>query len=184
MKSFNQYITEIHKPPIFKFLRKNIANSGVLADDRNDRTFVSKLMAGYGFHKLGLGEFADVYGAPGDDFVVKVFGDYDDGYRKWLKFCYDNQSNKYVPKIRGRDTQIPNTQFRAIRLERLEPVRWEAYNKFYEIYRAMRIHYVDTDDADLNKCVRYIAASGLADIHDNNVMQRLNGQLVIVDPMA
>ncbi len=52
--------------------------------------------------QLGQGAYARVYKHPTDsNTVVKIFKQEDQSYLKYIKWCEKNQSNPYVPKIKG-----------------------------------------------------------------------------------
>jgi len=103
-------INELQKPDQITQLQRG-GNTG---DWRYDASVILKQA---GFKRVGFGSFGTVYRRDGDDKVLKIFGD-DPAYLRWLAFCRANQSNLYVPQIRGKPTKIKDGVY-GIRMEPL-----------------------------------------------------------------
>ena len=62
--------------------------------------YYNRLEQELNIQRLGNGAFARVFQHPTHpEVVVKVFTDEDKAYKAFLKFCLQNQGNKYLPKI-------------------------------------------------------------------------------------
>ena len=153
----------------------------------------------YGFKRIGSGNFSDVYENSKYPWMLKVFH-HDTAYMHWLKFCKQNQNNRYVPKIKGSVIRvIPHSETYAIRLEKLLPITHSEFNEFMD-YLKSSIPYVDekmrehipvdeeySDDLfDIAEFIYYNMETGeyVRDLWVNNVMKRSDGQIVIIDPIA
>lgn len=174
-------LDELRKPIEISQFKKDVAGyKNVDTRDDSWKRNLNKYMLVHGFTKIGSGKYASVYGNSKYPFVIKVFMK-DAAYQRWLKFSLENKSNVYVPKIKGKVIKITPLIY-AIRLEKLEPIRNR--NVFFEEFRKWESDndYVP-DDKDLASVFAYFKQNKkLIDIHNENVMIRPNGQLVIVDP--
>lgn len=130
----------------------------------------------FGFKQTGAGKYGTVFIHPRYPYVVKVFMR-DTAYLKWLEFCKHNQSNKFVPKIKGKVIKIGNV-FMAVRLEKLTPVTHQPTDYPSSIlYDA-----ADAGDEDAIKVADFFDMNAkLLDLHWGNVMMR-GKQYVFVDP--
>ncbi len=114
-----------------------------------------RLLWAAGFHSLGSGAFASVFGKPGSPFVVKLF-DKDDAYRHYLRLIL-SVSNPHFPVVKGRPMQITE-EYWGVRLELLEPI--EGFNiqlakaakqyivGFLDIRETERYDYLKATDAE------------------------------------
>lgn len=171
MISFAQ-LTEMRKPAEIEHFRRTVSRftepDSRTADEW--QTELPELMGRYGFKQLGTGKFGSVFGNPNYPYIIKVFMK-DTAYLKWLDFAKQNQSNPFVPKIRGKVVKIsPN--FMAVRLEKLTP--------------SLKDEWMDWDSNESNPNVSTILDffdrnASLMDLHGGNFMMRGN-QIVIIDP--
>jgi len=141
---------------------------------------LNDVMAAYGFEKLGAGKYASVFGNKRYPYVIKVFMK-DSAYLRWISFCLKNRNNKYVPKIRGKVVKLTPLVY-AIRLEKLEPTILSG--EFAQHYNQwMGDSNFVSDDKDIQDILDHFDKNRkLLDLHSENVMQRKNGQLVVIDP--
>lgn len=142
---------------------------------------LDEYMKEIGFNRLGEGKYGVVYGKQGYPWVIKVFMK-DTAYLKWLDFCMKNQNNKHIPKIRGKVVKV-SSHFMAVRIEKLERVRSPYASRFLDM-----IENPDAYENELarDRDTRIIADfldknKRLTDLHYDNIMERPNGDLVIID---
>lgn len=150
-------------------------------------------MVSLGFEFVGGGEFSLVFESPLTDAVVKVYND--ECYDEFVKFCFENLTNPFLPKFRGRGVRLRDGA-RMIRIEKLLPLSindcrgiqlltnlvkkggsgphemWDFTPKQQMLYNTVEALY------------KSLRAPCTMDIHSGNVMQRPNGQIVIIDPFA
>jgi hypothetical protein len=158
---------------------------------------VSDAMAEYGFKSIGSGQQGVVFENPSYPYVIKFFIN-DIGYLKWLKFCYNNRSNPYVPEYKGKVVKITNDCM-AIRIEKCHFA-----NSAYEHAQAKIITEIaDNIEADemttvesiiednglendeyLKQIINELANNAkLNDLHQDNIMfSNKTGHIVIIDP--
>lgn len=138
-----------------------------------------------GWRVIGSGAFGKVYFNPAyPKWVIKAYTPYSGsrtapGYADWLTFCKRNQSNRYVPQIRGLPIKVHGGVM-AIRLEVLTPMttsQWLDFMKHYRDVEAGRTH-----DPQLMQCVQFIQSKD-EDLSQHNIMMR-GSQPVIIDPLA
>lgn len=163
-----------------------------------------------GFTPIGSGAFANVFTSPVYPFVIKIFDYRDKGYIDWLKFCFANQNNPYVPKIRGKVLKVKETM-RVLRMEHLGPfksnnielgalsdliinyptmwtsvaqtLRDEAF--FKTLFKLLNHNYVeDTHLKDVCAYLHKLIKNGaILDFKTQNFLLRDN-QIVFTDPIA
>ena len=108
----------------------------------------------------------------------------DAAYFKWLKFVQENQSNPYIPKVKGKVIKITPI-FYAIRLEKLTPYSGNAPStrKFMTDYAQWKKNpSYQSNDQNIQDILDYFAKfKSLLDLHGENMMMR-NNQLVVIDP--
>lgn len=146
------------------------------------------MMARHGFALVGTGISAAVFQNPQYPYVLKVYRQ-DQGYEEWLYFMRSNQGNKYIPRIKGSTIRL-NPIFSAIRLEVLEPCSIRdsdaLIDKAWDIADNLWKKNFDTSsiDPDLIKIAQFLRDwEAHLDMGPNNIMQRPNGEVVIVDPL-
>lgn len=187
-------ITELNAPTTTrKFLQR-------VAWDRNkiqseDPDYLTKLEQ-HGFSLAGpTGVSGAVFKKAGYPYVLKIFG-FDNGYLNWYKFCAKNQSNPYLPKIKGGLLKLEKFIF-GVRLEPLEfksdEIQIAVYKELREVIRTGQQHIEDGEyDYLVNDPQLFAAIKGIRalrgqghtlDIHEGNIMWR-GDQLVIIDPLV
>lgn len=195
MKNFNQYLTELRNPPEIGQYRKDVIDHTVV-DNRNDswKNTLPYYFDSYGFKRVGDGKYASVYVKNGYPYAIKVFMK-DVAYLKYLKWVMENQTNPFVPKIKGKVIRITPTIY-AIRMEKLVNYTqsW-GYDstKFFELLKYPKdflngeiigenISNKDQNLVSLAKLM--IGHDRLSDIHYGNIMTRLDEHRtpVLVDP--
>jgi hypothetical protein len=154
-----------------------------------------------GWVMLGDGHFATVWKPQGKDYVIKAWVGTDRAYERFLSFCIKNRGNKHVPKVIGRLKSIPAFYIRStrqekvklVKLEILENIDYEEYQKFLDVLNNYDRKYVNKNDPDIVSLHNTLVEMekwriGWEDFHSGNVMQRenMNGSvdIVIVDPWA
>lgn len=177
-------LNESHKDIIrFRDYMKDVTPAGVhTGKDQWNPTIIS-LMAEHGFTLLGQGKYATVFNNPTSSYVIKVFLK-DTAYLTWLKFCFENPRNPFVPQIRGKVVKLTPI-FMAVRLEKLLPYKYtdqhpNDFNIWGEQPPCQCAHCNNPDVQNVQKFLDQ--HSKLLDIHPGNVMQRSNGHIVIIDP--
>ncbi len=160
-----------------------------------DSTVMDKLEQ-HGFTLLGSpGVSGTVFAKEGYPYVLKVFG-FDEGYKVWFNFCKKNQSNPYVPKIKGGLLKLANNVF-GVRLEPLEYKSDAIQSTLWKELRGIIMSdmtsidpgYYDywVDDPQLFEvieAIKQMKANGRTlDIHEGNIMWR-GDHPVIIDPIV
>lgn len=180
--------------------RSAIAQARKYAFDKADQRNIqlskfTEFLKDHGFVQLGMGAFGAVYEKPGYPWVFKIFTG-DPAYRRYISYVIQNQSNPYVPKIKGGIIKINQNTF-AIRIEKLEPFRRAASSKkiltLYQILRDART-VSDIYDKDMEwlrknypEIIDVLTAIGRSkgnwlDIHSKNLMMR-GKTPVLADPV-
>lgn len=148
-----------------------------------------------GFEKLGRGSYGVAFEKPGYPWIFKVFHN-DPGYLAYLNFARNHQNLPAVPKIKGKFIRISDDTY-AVRIEKLYPVDKDEQ---YVLLTALRQFFntefplVYQDELDnlknawpeIAQVVESLFKLGkfYIDIHDENIMQRADGSLVITDPLV
>jgi len=183
MQTFRQYITELTKPAGLSDLKNKLDSKVDKVDARNSSWVGSVVdyLASFEFKKIGSGKYASVFAHPKYPYALKIFMK-DSAYLRWIEFAQSNQSNPYVPKLRGKVVKITSNVF-AIRIEKLKRVSGSAYSKFDEEYRkCISDKNYTSDDENLNDVfAEFKKNKKLLDLHGENVMSR-GSQLVVLDP--
>lgn len=166
---------------------------------------VTNKLENLGWRKLGQGLFGVTYQNPKYPYIIKVFSD-DPGYKKWFDFVRKNQNNPHVPKIRGYK-MILDDRAMAIRIEKLKPISKEKFrlvddinnalsmpsllNYSRDYYNALKIRKLENlynkypdHHALIDLFNRINTGIAFVDLHDQNVMERDDGTIVITDPFA
>jgi hypothetical protein len=192
--NFKSYLAELNKP--FELRKFKSAVADVKDVDTRDPSWqgtLPELFSKYGFVNVGDGKYGTVFVNSKYPYAVKVFMK-DTAYLKFIQFVLKNQSNPYVPKIRGKVVKI-NDMFMAIRMEKLSPSHTIgkdiALKEFVEMIQdpeyflqgklnLITIH--NEDKHAINLCKFLLANENLLDIHLGNIMMRRN-QPVLIDPL-
>ena len=186
---------ELKKPKDIDKFRKfyqKLDREGTTVSDWRD--YITKVLGEYGFEKIGEGSYANVYSNPKYPYVLKVFRK-DDGYIEWFNFCKKNQGNPLIPIIKGGLVKITEMFF-VVRLEKLEP--FNSYNnstKLNKMFIDKLFNRNSTNPIEITgnkhfdavaEAIRKYETSDkfprFTDLHSENVMERKNGQFVIIDP--
>lgn len=181
MKTFIQYLEELRNPKEIGIFRSKVKNIKQV-DTRNSSWQITlpELFREYGFKELGSGKYGVVFENPKYPYIIKVFMK-DAAYERWISFCLKNQSNPYIPKIRGKVIKI-NDMFRAIRIEKLKFGNFyetDFYVDFQEFLRDNSYLPIDVNRKQIFE--HFKKNKNLLDLHGENVMFR-GKQLVIIDP--
>ena len=183
-------LDELHKPKEIRKFRTQYHNHKYNSAGDPIHT-AREMLAKYGFEEIGSGGFGYVFANEKYPYVLKLFFR-DSAYLKWFNFCRENQDNPYVPQIKGKYMRVvPNEEVYAVRMERLKPT--EFFIPYQKLERQIGKRYeilygggeLDSDDPYLDSIVTFLyeGVNFMLDLHRNNVMQRENGQLVIIDPV-
>jgi hypothetical protein len=173
-----------------------------------DDTLTSNLEK-MGWEKIGWGVFSSIYGNPKKSFVLKVNKREDKGYERYATIIKKNP-NKFFPKISDMKVmKIGKNNYCVYLIEKLEEIplaRAQRYEKIFDTAMASQFRAANTPDIeslvlyfngkiplifkqnpDLVLALNIIAndqGSKYMDLHQNNMMQRANGTLVITDPYS
>jgi hypothetical protein len=190
MITFQEFLTEL---PKIDNIRNDIIQASIQAGIQATKTpddpydyweyaaykLTKSASKRYDFKKIGDGFYAVVLQHSNYPFVLKIWRP-DQGYDHWLRFVAANQSNPYVPMLRGRPVNIGKTGIKAVRMEMLTPVSTSEFNKFILSLESDNIR-----DPHLKQIRGYIDVSPhYVDMHPGNIMKRANNQIVVTDPLS
>lgn len=179
--------------------RSAITKAGRFAFDKADQRNIqlakfTDFLKSHGFTGLGMGAFGAVYEKPGYPWVFKIFTG-DPAYKRYLDYVIRNQSNPYVPKIKGGIIRINQNTF-AVRMEKLTPMPNAIPRKVADLYwrlrninRASDLNRKDLEWMQKNypeilpilDALSRVSGDRL-DIHHKNMMMR-GKTPVLVDPV-
>ena len=127
--------------------------------------------------------------------MFKVFNR-DPGYFTYLNFARTHQNLSAVPRIKGKYIRI-NDQTYAVRMEKLYPVNRDELHKLLETLRQFfktddpsgyqdQIDKLNEEYPDIAAVMEQLTKLGkfYIDLHEDNIMQRKDGSLVITDPLV
>jgi len=182
-------LLELNKPKEIGMFKDRVSKFDTV-DSRNTdwQGEANDLFGKFGFKSFGRGKYATVFGNPRYPYVIKLFMK-DTAYLKYLNWVIRNQSNKYVPKIKGKVIKI-NDIFMAVRLEKLNNSS-RASDEFIEMCRApddflegySDFNSIPNNDKDAIDLCEFLSANErLIDVHGDNVMER-NNKPVLIDPL-
>lgn len=148
-----------------------------------------------GFKRLGRGAYGIVFEKPGYPWVFKVF-DTDAGYLAYLNFAKEHQNLSAVPRIKGKYIRINDSTY-AVRMEKLYPVNENEYQNLIKSLRKLFRNVYDeeykdvmaeleTEWPDISEVLKLLPSLGIryVDLHNENIMKRADGSLVITDPLV
>lgn len=175
-------------PPVGKKGLKKQDDKGMALDAFN------KFLTDNGFKKLGTGSFGTVFESPNYPWVFKLFYN-DPAYFKFFEFARANQSNPYLPTIKGKYIRL-NKGVYVIRLEKLEKLGYNSPREFPALDHLLNIitaadfkremaqvKKIDPKLADtIGQISKLLGNDFEFDLHSGNLMKRGN-QLVITDPI-
>lgn len=145
------------------------------------------LMAKHGFDIVGAGINGAVFENPKYNYVLKVYRT-DAAFDEWLGFANKHRGNPYVPAIRGKVIRL-NGVFNAVRLEPLRPSNVARANAFTNqiddlILKWDNIVQMREENRPLADVAQFMRDwEPVSDLTAHNIMERPNGDLVIVDPL-
>ncbi len=141
------------------------------------------------------GSYAKVFVS--ENYAVKMMMRSDPAYDHYLTFALANQNNPYVPKI---FKIVIGRGFKCIVMEKLEPLKQKPFQytkderEYDKLLYALDIFQMDhpirnryAKDPKVKKVKKFLHKKenvDRLDIHNENVMKRSCGQLVITDPMC
>lgn len=185
---YKSLVYELTKPRELSLFRKSVQAAENPFDEW--RKELDDYMQNHGFTLLGDGYMASVYGSNKYPYAIKLFIN-DRGYENWLKFCFANQDNPYVPKLRSKSitTVVKDPLIRAIRMEKLAPARTVGrrteiaeFERRYDLW--MYDNNYEEEDQHLAQVFGILKHyNNHLDLHDGNFMLR-GDQLVVTDPFA
>lgn len=171
-----------------------------------DEAELANFLAQRGWHRIGDGRMAEVWGNLEKSYVLKVWRINDKAYTAFLQFI-SNHPNKHFPKIRGKPIKLLPGYY-AIRLEKLEPAEGKLHIQALNYADLLDELYYDVTDVEFNEkeinfmvdfenkhqSLAYAIALVIgtfidrlhyfSDFTSANIMQRPNGDLVITDPVS
>lgn len=166
-------------------------------DDLGD---IEALLDTYGYELIGQGSSGYVFVSPSSKFILKVYSPNDRGYTTFLNYVMANQSNPHLPKLRGKPFKFDkNGGWIAVRMEWLNPITYhsdEYFDTFVDytdyIVRSPRMGYnefsrpmqdwIDEHQDYYDTLKSLSKVWGEWDIHVENIMQRNDGTMVLIDP--
>ncbi|PCJ96828.1 MAG: hypothetical protein COA52_01055 [Hyphomicrobiales bacterium] len=190
--SFKSYLVELRNPPEIKKYKDTVSDFKRVDNRFDFRSGMPELFAKYAFKPIGSGKYAVVYENKKYPYIIKVFMK-DTAYLKYLNWAKANQSNVFVPKIRGKVIKITDV-IMAVRLEKLEEK--SGFNKNYDSFIEAMLDpewaiegkldltaYITKHKKDLDKLALFISKNKkIADIHDGNILVRKDSTPVLIDP--
>jgi hypothetical protein len=146
---------------------------------------LTALMTKHGFSLIGAGINGAVFQNAAYPFVLKVYRN-DRTYDEWLHFARTNRANSLVPRIKGQPRRL-NGIFSVVRLELLQSCNVALANKLVDEIQEDMVSYervADSENPDRRAVANFLRDWEPAfDLSAHNVMQRPNGEMVIVDPL-
>lgn len=202
--------SEIFKTVIRTVLNETVRVNTAFYEDKAEHA-IKKYLHQTEIIVLGIGLYSIVVQHPEyPDRVFKVSTSRWDGFRAYAQYCIENEGNPFLPKIHSMNTQGDFSWYEldllydialmdnSVSTELLEKQR-EQYNCVEDIFLAReKIAYnLLSSDCKLNEysvlqnlietCMdirnRYVSTYEM-DMHEYNVMQTTNGQMVITDALA
>lgn len=157
-----------------------------------------RLLVMYDFEKAGVGMYSDVYFHPEFNFVIKAtYTNNATYYDKFImKYAKNNRHNSFMPII-YKKVHFKDGYFYI--LEKLYPLDEDIYIKFNKLnfliddIKYNRMDLMKQSDKQLIKDYPELfmsiidmlkAGVHVDDLHNDNIMQRKDGSLVIIDPVA
>lgn len=148
----------------------------------------------HGFDYVGQGSFGLVMEHPNLDYVIKIFDARGDiGYIEFVRFALRYPYKTHLPRFIGKPKQIDGRWY-VIRMETLKPISYELsievgklWRKTRDIYNSSSINLPEDTIESLSDL--FGAMSEImnekkihADVRQDNIMMRPNGDIVITDP--
>lgn len=158
-----------------------------------------------GWKRIGKGAYGIVYEHPNFSYVFKIFYN-DPAYFTYFNWAKQHQSNKHVPKIKGKYIKI-NSKTYAVRMEKLKPfpsddsvlekyidpdlqsknkIKIDYYRNIDKLVLFTNLPYLKEYFPELYEVIGYIKNNFSLlsqDLHSGNIMLR-NDTIVITDPVA
>jgi len=187
-------IDELKSIPQWKPIYDQLFNT-----DWNESSDIAEFLEDNGFYELGSGFFSSVYGHDNLDIAIKLVDD-DHNYIKYINFYakYGRQ-NPHLPRI-YKYKKVGNVEI--VITEKLYPLsenqedlfqvilKFKRYlmnpNNYDEYYVNNVVNYFIDEYSDLAQIIidlYKIFGKNNIDIHQDNIMQRKDGTLVITDPV-
>ena len=192
MINFKSYLSELNKPKELRTFKNSVSSfKNVDSRDTSWQGTLPELFSKYGFINVGDGKYGTVFVHTRYSYAVKVFMK-DTAYLKFVQFCMKNQSNPFLPKIRGKVVKI-NNNFMAIRIEKLQEFSYSdrACKEFHDMCRDpedfldgyFNFITIHNDDKNAQSICKFLVDNKkLVDIHYGNIMRR-NNHPVLTDPL-
>jgi hypothetical protein len=157
---------------------------------------LSKQLKKLGWRPIGNGTYAAVYENPKFNYVLKIFTHEDLGYKQYLNYIMNNQSNPFVPKLRGKMVKLSATAY-AVRMEQLQPIEDDSIFRKYIDPNPTSKHMGTVIKKVFGKSNHPFLKKNFPQLYDmtrqpfnlddleteNNIMRRGN-TIVITDPAA
>lgn len=155
-----------------------------------------KYMVDNGFKPLGApGQAGTAFENPSYPWVFKLFS-HDPAYLYFIKYAKQHQDNPNIPKFKGNIMKINQNTF-VIRMEKLVRGSGPEFDKvismlsnlseIYDVHAMPDYHrlYLQQNYPGLYQAVYDLAnrSKYFLDLHRGNIMQRENGELVLMDPI-
>jgi len=161
-----------------------------------------KYMVDNGFNAVGSpGQGGTAFEHPNYPWVFKIFT-HDKAYFDYIQYARQHQNNPLIPKFKGNIIKINDNTF-VVRIEKLHRIsRNDQYNSLVGIISSIGdksdIEWFMNNDPSRIQTLRHdypkifelmvdlmnTYPSHVLDLHRGNIMQRENGDLVVIDPMV
>jgi hypothetical protein len=149
-----------------------------------------------GWDNIGRGYEALVFSNPKKSYVVKLYIPFGNS-KELLKFIVNNQSNKHIPKLKGKPVKIKSdSPVVMVRMEKLEPLKSINDPMFKQYYPPNTngdlwdllftvdnnlLNWIKNNQPDLYQLIKFINNLPYElDLHNDNVMKREN-TFVLID---
>lgn len=182
--------------PVYKKAKKEFKTKQDYFKRQESLENFARSLKRHGFKLLGQGSFGITFEKPGYPWVIKVFTS-DNPYKHFLDYVIAHQDNPHLPKIKGKFIKINDITF-AVRIEKLKSVKYdnpvvmaldkiigdpsdEGINKSLRDWLRKKYPRMLEVLKDLRKSTKKMEFNW--DTHDENVMQRADGTIVITDPL-
>lgn len=203
-RNFFRSLEYVNRPP--DYVRDNPEDYTDSPEDiklvsrmEDDALSLRKILKRHGFRHVGEGSWGSVFTSPTYPYALKFYSASDEAYDAWVRFCIKRPHNQLCPKFRG--TPIPLTtkvgaanKIKVVRLEKLRAVTdrtklLELTNFLQSSVHEPNVEYPASATGwsykDALELVPFLKAlRNSEDLHDENVMIRSNGRLVVIDPGA
>jgi hypothetical protein len=153
----------------------------------DDRVILEDNLRSLGWYEIGFGAFSIVFAnSKKSSYVLKLNKQPDPGYEQYVNLIHEHP-NKYYPQISDKKLLKAGEQnFYVYLIEKLQHISYRTSRDWSEALETIIANYSQPISELFPDGVPiYSRKFGFnIDIHDENIMQRANGDLVITDPYS